>query len=95
MEKLENILKEAKEKTPLIVAQLNAKHEAYRKEQDRLSELDIDWDFDFIVERHDSDWVEYALVGYDKDGVKYSAQTQTFASNPSLTDDVITDIEIY
>jgi len=95
MEKLETILAEAKAKTPLIVAQLNAKHEARKKEQERIGTLDIDWDFDFIIERHDSDWVEYALVGYDKEGVKYSAQTGTFGSHPSLTDDVITDIELY
>lgn len=95
MNKLETILAEAKVKTPLIVAQLNAKHEAKQKEQERLEALDIDWDFNFVIDRHGSDWVEYALVGYDKDEVKYSAQTQTFESNPSLTDDVITDIELY
>ena len=95
MKKLETIIAEAKAKTPLIVAQINAKHEARKKEQERLEALDIDWDFDFIIERHDSDWVEYALVGYDKNGVKYSAQTGTFGSHPSLKDDVITDIELY
>ena len=71
MNKLETILAEAKVKTPLIVAQLNAKHEAKQKEQERLEALDIDWDFDFVIDRHGSDWVEYALVGYDKDEVKY------------------------
>lgn len=92
MDKLENILKEAKEKTPLIVAQLNAKHEAYRKEQDRLHALNIDWSFHEISERHDNNYCEWLVVGH-KDGVDYFASAFADANNPKL-DEPVFDIEI-
>lgn len=92
MNKLKNILKEAKEKTVLVVSQINANHEAWKKEQDKLHGLNIEWSFHEILDRHDSNWCEWLVVGH-KDGVDYFASAFADGTDPKI-DEPVFNIEI-
>jgi hypothetical protein len=54
--------------------------------------ITVDWEFDSIVERHDSDWCEWSLIGIGSDGSSWAGSTQAFGSNPEFGEE-ITDKE--
>lgn len=88
------ILEKAREETIEVMKKLDEKLSEYQKLQDYYQSLNIIWDFEEIVERHDSNWCEWSLTGYDDDGNRYTANTQSDGSHPVLGDDCIVDIEL-
>lgn len=92
MKNLETILKEAKEEGWIIANTIKAKTRARILEQDRLHALNIDWSFKEILERHDSNYCEWLVIG-SKDGIDYFASVFADAINPQF-DEPVFDIEI-
>jgi hypothetical protein len=89
MKNLETILKE---EGWVIANEIKAKTRARILEQDRLHALNIDWSFHEILERHDSNYCEWLVVGH-KDGIDYFASVFTDANHPQF-DEPVFDIEI-
>ena len=92
MNKLEKILKEAKEEGKVIAENIKAKARVKAKEQDRLHALNIEWSFHEILERHDNNYCEWLVVGHN-DGVDYFASAFADANNPKI-DEPVFNIEI-
>jgi len=93
-EKLADIIEKAKEQTKIIMKKLDEKLTDYQKLQEYYSTLDIEWEFTEIVERHDSNWCEWSITGYDDKGNRYVATTQSDGTHPQMNDCDIYDIEL-
>ena len=92
MKTLETVLEKAKEEGKVIAENIKAKARAKAKEQDRLHALNIDWNFHEILERHDSNYCEWLVIG-SKDGIDYFASVFADATDPQF-DEPVFDIEI-
>lgn len=54
----------------------------------------IEWVFDEVIDRHDSNWCEWTVKGTDDNGNEYSGACQADGNNPeSIRDDNVTDVE--
>lgn len=53
----------------------------------------IEWMFDEIIERHDSNWCEWVVRGTDESGNKYTGACQADGSSPENLFDKVTDVE--
>jgi hypothetical protein len=56
--------------------------------------VEVEWQFDEIIERHDSGWCEWSVTGIGEDGSEWQGCTQAFGSNPEFEVDITDEEEI-
>lgn len=57
------------------------------------SDVEIEWEFGYVMERHDSNWGEWVVNGTDKNGNKYTGSCQADCLHPNDLHDQVTEIE--
>ena len=58
-------------------------------------EVEIEWDFQEIMERHDSNWCDWAIIGEGSDGKSYQANCGADAWHPEDSHSDPENIEEY
>ncbi len=58
-------------------------------------EVEIEWDFVEIVERHDSNWCDWYITGEGSDGKKYCANCSGDKWHPEYSHSDPENIEVY
>lgn len=56
--------------------------------------VSIDWQFEEIIDRHDSNWCEWLVIGIDENSNKYTGNCQADGSHPEDLHDDVKDIEM-
>jgi hypothetical protein len=58
-------------------------------------EVEIDWSFEEIMERHDSNWCDWMIIGEGSDGKTYVANCGADKNHPYDFHDDPENIEMY
>lgn len=57
--------------------------------------VEIDWDFKEVMERHDSNWCDWMIIGEGSDGKTYGGNCQADGWHPYDLHDDPENIEVY